>query len=369
MPNPADGSRQVEGVEISRRPGPRVGINLDQTLAADASSLIALGVAAVGLRFDQLWIAARSHDPFEIAETIDREVRRAGFDPVELGIPVIPIGSWPSPLDLAAAVARLATTTENRFSFGVGVGHPSVEPSRYRARDLRPVSYLREYLVALKAILSGEPVTRSNAFLELSDASLESLPPRPRIYVGALGPAMLRMGGELAEGVVLNWATPNHIEWSRARIAEGTHRAGRREGISVVTQVRVCISQDASLARLVLARQLVSMTLRSPIERADRGYRAHMGRLGHADLFSELVDMKEGGATRDELAQRIPGSIVDSLAYAGPAEGARAAICRLSEGADAVIVRVVPADDDDLGAVRRAITACAPMGRAGDLQS
>ena len=60
---------------------------------------------------------------------------------------------------------------------------------------------------------------------------MKDLPPAP-VYLAALGPQMLRLAGEVAEGALLNWATPERIAASRSRIAEGAVRAGRDPGES-----------------------------------------------------------------------------------------------------------------------------------------
>ena len=56
------------------------------------------------------------------------------------------------------------------------------------------------------------------------------LPPAP-VYLAALGPQMLRLAGETADGALLNWATPERIAVSRVRIDEGAPRGRPRPGV------------------------------------------------------------------------------------------------------------------------------------------
>lgn len=324
---------------------PRIGLNLDPTLVGNQDELVGVGVRAAQLGFDQLWVAARSRSPFRVISELDEALRAIGVPNASLGIPVIPISSWHSPGDLARTVLDLRSSADGRFTFGIGVGHPSAE-TEGKPLDRKPVAHLREYLTLLRA--DFESTSEEGRV----DGSQD-------IYLGALGPVMLRLAGELGDGVVLNWATPAHIEWSRDRIAEGARKATSDHTVSVVTQLRVCIDDDAVAARRVLAHQMIAMTLRDPIERPDRGYRAHMGRLGHEQLFTDLARQLEDGVDRRKLASQIPDHVVDSLGYAGPAAGAREGIGRLSQGADAVIVRIVPLDGDP-GSVSTALEACAP---------
>jgi alkanesulfonate monooxygenase SsuD/methylene tetrahydromethanopterin reductase-like flavin-dependent oxidoreductase (luciferase family) len=58
-------------------------------------------------------------------------------------------------------------------------------------------------------------------------AALRQALPGLRLAIAALGPRMCRLGGEIADVVLLNWAFPDRIAWSRERIAEGAASAGR----------------------------------------------------------------------------------------------------------------------------------------------
>ncbi len=70
--------------------------------------------------------------------------------------------------------------------------------------------------------------------------------PEARILVGALGPQMLRLAGELADGVLLNWTVPSRIPWAREQLDEGVGTAGRDpRAIEVWAYVRCAVGPDA----------------------------------------------------------------------------------------------------------------------------
>lgn len=76
-------------------------------------------------------------------------------------------------------------------------------------------------------------------------ASLRAyLPSSVTFAIAALGPRMCRLGGEVADLVLLNWMTPDRILWARERIAEGARRGGRAMPV-VACYVRVAIGPDA----------------------------------------------------------------------------------------------------------------------------
>ena len=127
-------------------------------------------------------------------------------------------------------------------------------------------------------------------------------PPRTPVYLGTLGPEMLRLSGELANGAALNWCTPEQIAWSRERIAEGAARSGRDPAsVKVVEYIRVCVDDDVGVARRAFARSVMGYALgaRVPTERQRQlGYRAHFERMGFTDALGELDGRETGRVTR-----------------------------------------------------------------------
>jgi alkanesulfonate monooxygenase SsuD/methylene tetrahydromethanopterin reductase-like flavin-dependent oxidoreductase (luciferase family) len=187
--------------------------------------------------------------------------------------------------------------------------------------------------------------------------------PETPVYLGALGPRMLEMSGELADGASLNWCTPEQIAWSREHIAEGAAKAGRDPSeINVAEYIRICVDDDVDAARIALAKATMGYALGAtvPTDRERQlGYRAHFERMGFTDELAALDDMRRNGASRDEVAEAFPVEILNAVGYFGKADGAAAAFKRLAEGLDTAIVRVVAARrgvDSTLAVMR----ACAP---------
>ena len=72
-----------------------------------------------------------------------------------------------------------------------------------------------------------------------------ALPPPARIAVAAMGPKMCALAGAAADGVFLNWMTPERAEWARDRVLEGAREAGRDEPPTIFGYVRVAVGDDA----------------------------------------------------------------------------------------------------------------------------
>jgi alkanesulfonate monooxygenase SsuD/methylene tetrahydromethanopterin reductase-like flavin-dependent oxidoreductase (luciferase family) len=185
-------------------------------------------------------------------------------------------------------------------------------------------------------------------------------PPRVPVYLGALGPQMLRLAGAASDGVCLNWCTPEQIAWSRRRIAAGAKKAGRAASdVTVVEYIRVCVDEDVDAARRALARATMGYALARPGASKDQGYRAHFTRMGFDAALTELEARRDQGTAEAELIDAFPADVLSSVAYFGPPAGAAAAFRRLAAGLDVAVVRVVPArpGSDAVAATMRACIA------------
>ena len=172
---------------------------------------------------------------------------------------------------------------------------------------------------------------------------MADLPPAP-VYLAALGPQMLRLAGEAADGALLNWATPEHIAVSRARIDEGAARAGRDRGAVPVTMyIRVCVDDDVAAARRALGQQVLGYALGQPGIPQDVGYRGLFGQMGFEEVLRDLEARRDQGATVSQLVNAVPEQMLQAVGYYGPAAAAPAAFARLSAGLDEAIVRVITA--------------------------
>ena len=345
-----------------------IGVGLDASLGLSFDEQAELSREAARLGYTSIWTPeGPGHDAFQVCAqrwAASREVLPGG---IATGIAVSPV-MYRTPMALAMSGGTVSAITGGRFFMGIGSGgahRPAARRSLGVAR-LSALSMMRDYLSVLRPLLAGERVDYEGPVATLTGGRLAiGPPPRTPVYLGALGPKMLRLAGELADGVALNWCTPEQVSWSRERISEGAAAAGRdAPGIRVVEYIRVCVDDDADAARVALAHATMGYALGGsvPTERERAfSYRAHFERMGFADELAELDDMRRGGARRDEVADAFPAELLRSVGYFGPADGAREAFGRLAQGLDVAIVRVVgarPGIDTVLATMR----ACSPEG-------
>jgi 5,10-methylenetetrahydromethanopterin reductase len=281
------------------------------------------------------------------------------------GIGVSPV-LYRTPISFAMSGGTVSQLTGGRFIIGIGAGG-SYRPRTRQTLGLPRLSTLalmRDYLTTVRRLVAGEEVTYEGEVVSLQGIKLAiSPPPCTPVYLGALGPEMLRLGGELADGVCLNWCTPEHIARSRERIAEGVARSGRNpRSVQVVEYIRVCVDHDVEVARRAFARSTMGYALGQSVPTARErqlGYRAHFERMGYTEALAGLDRMRQRGAAPDEVADAFPPELLRRVGYYGTPEEAAAAFRCLAAGLDVAIVRVVAARPG-IETVLAALHACRP---------
>jgi alkanesulfonate monooxygenase SsuD/methylene tetrahydromethanopterin reductase-like flavin-dependent oxidoreductase (luciferase family) len=343
-----------------------IGLGLDATLNLSFADQAALAQEAAQLGYTSLWTPeGAGQDAFQLCAQRWAASCQVVPEGLITGIGVSPV-LYRTPIAFAMSGGTVSQLTEGRFIMGIGAGG-SYRPRTRQTLGLPPMSTLalmRDYLITVGQLVAGEEVTYQGEVVTLQGVKLAmSPPPRTPVYLGALGPEMLRLGGELADGICLNWCTPEQIAWSRERIAEGAARVGRDPWrVQVVEYIRVCVDQDVEVARRAFARSTMGYALGQwvPTERERRlGYRAHFERMGYTEALAELDRMRQRSATPDEVADAFPPALLQRVGYYGTPEGAAAAFRRLAEGLDVAIVRVVAARPG-MESVRAVLRACQP---------
>jgi probable F420-dependent oxidoreductase len=143
---------------------------------------------------------------------------------LDLGTGVLALQLRTPPLVAMAAATLQALHPDRDVLVGVGISSPVVT-TRWHSAPYgdRPLEQVREYVTLLRACLSGESVSHKGRFYDVSRFRLGVRlgERRPKIVVGALNPAMLRLAGEVADGVLLNYLPASHVPWSVEQVREG----------------------------------------------------------------------------------------------------------------------------------------------------
>jgi alkanesulfonate monooxygenase SsuD/methylene tetrahydromethanopterin reductase-like flavin-dependent oxidoreductase (luciferase family) len=339
-----------------------IGVGLDRNLGFSVDEYRQIAREAARLGYASIWTnSMNGRESTQMCTQLwsaSAEVVRGGL---QTGISVVPATFWTVP-SLASAAATTAEITGGRFTLGVGSGDLH-DLSQRRLLGLQPASPLalaRDYLVTLRALLAGQEVTHDGPTVQLDRLKLEFAFPKTAVILGALGPRMLQLAGEAADGVGLNWCAPEQIAWSRARIAEGAAKIGRDPSeVKLIEYIRVSADDDVDLARRAYMRALFRYAIARPGAPKHLGYRGHFGRMGFDEALTVLEARRDRGATLEELYDAMPTEVALHVGYFGPTAGAAAAFRRLAQGLDVALVRVVPARRS-VDSVVAVMEACRP---------
>ena len=344
-----------------------IGVGLDARLGLTYAESRDLARQAVALGYSSAWTPSQvtSRDAFHVCV----QWSQAAGPGLGTAISVVPAPLW-TPTSLASQAATTGELTEGRFILGIGPGgvYRGSALRRYGLSPQPVIAQMRDYLTVLRGLLAGETVDYAGKTLQVRGVKLGFTPPRVPVYLAALGPQMVRLAGELADGVMPNWSSAEQIAWCRERLAEGAARVGRDPSDVKVSQyIRVCVDEDVAAARRAFGAQVLGYALNDPAdvppggEEAARtaGYRGHFGRMGFESTLREVEAMRDGGASEAELIDALPDELLLKVGYFGPPAGAAAAFRRLAEGLDTAIVRIITTRRDP-ARVALAMEACRP---------
>ncbi len=238
---------------------------------------------------------------------------------IRVGPGVVPIYTR-TPATMAQTAATIDELSGGRLNLGLGVSHrPVVEGWHGQTID-RPVAEMREYAGIVRAILRGEGYESGQKWR--TGFQLLGIDTRPRlpIYVAALSPAMLRLAGEIADGVLLWLCTPKYIEDVVIReVRAGREKAGLTlEGFDVAPAVPAALTGDVQAARTAMRGELIPY-FGLPF------YRAMIERSGFGDDIA-AYDAAAGDLAAMQSA--ISDGFLDALTAIGDAENVRAGIAR-----------------------------------------
>lgn len=272
-----------------------------------------------------------------------------------IGTGVVPIWTR-SPAQLAMGVATLQEASAGRLLLGLGVSHAATMGPWHGADWRKPLTAARETVEILRELFGGGQsdyqgeVMRSRRFaLELTPR-----PPAPRLYLAAMGPKMLGLAGRHADGVLLNWSSPQAVREAVAAVRKGATESQTRPtaaGIDVAGYVRVAVSEDREAARLALAREVANYC-------ALPAYAAHLERQGFGGAVRAVKSAYQDGGPIT-AAQAVPQEMLGELGWYGTPEDSPSASLRRygAAGLDHLVARVVVVGGDAVTSLRAVVAS------------
>ena len=219
----------------------RFSVRLNNDLPLAEYARLARVAEAAG--FDQIWV---SHDLFLRSAPVLLTTMLQATERIVVGSGVLNPYTL-HPAELAMLAATLDELSGGRFLLGLAAGAANFL-EWIGIRQKQPLARTRRAILAIRALLAGEPVIGwgREAYLRF--------PARPvPIYLGAMSPGMLRLAGELADGALPLLFPPEHFATVAPLIAEGAARAGRSlDDLDLVACVWCAVAEDRAAAEAVL---------------------------------------------------------------------------------------------------------------------
>lgn len=247
-----------------------------------------------------------------------------------LGTGVVTVRSR-APVATAMAAATVQDLSAGRFILGIGAGSATG-----RAGEPGPLELAGRYLRLVRQILGGRPVEPDDLFGTVDfRLELPAFGPPPPLWLAALGDRMVGLAGQIADGVLLNWCTPERVAGARRVLARAADRGGRDPSqLTVAVYVRACLGVEEDVAMHAL-KEMAGQYAAIP----------------HYLRQFELMGLGEEAALAAKAfqagqPQEVPQPLVRAVAVSG---GRGAALARFREyrqaGADLVLCYPVAALD------------------------
>ena len=230
----------------------RFSLRLNNDLAPAQYEALARAAEAAG--FDQFWI---SHDLFLRSAAAILPLAARATTTIEIGSCIFNPYTV-NPAELAMFAATMDEVSGNRFNLGLAAGAGEFL-QWVGLRQERPLAAMRETIGAVRRLLAGEPADLDGRFLQWGpEAYLRFPAPRVTpIYVGAMGPKMLALAGELGDGVLPLLFPPEHYFNVKPLLEMGMERRpGTLGALDFAACIWVSLAEDREAARRPLAQKV-----------------------------------------------------------------------------------------------------------------
>lgn len=193
--------------------------------SATAQSIAARAIEAEDAGFDSAWVI-EDYYSWEAFGSLGYVA--AVTNQIDLGISVTTPYIRSAPL-LASSAATVDQFSNGRLLLGLGRSSGTML-NQIGITDHKPFTTMREYVEALRRLWLGGEVSYDGRIVHIDRIIPDVLPVNGTIpiVIGAIGPKMLQMAGEFADGVVLTgFSPPAYVRWASAQVALGAERVGR----------------------------------------------------------------------------------------------------------------------------------------------
>jgi 5,10-methylenetetrahydromethanopterin reductase len=264
----------------------------------------------------------------------------------------------------AAIMATIAEVSHGRLVTGIGAGI-----SGFTAMGVvqeRPQVVMREAMTLMRSLWAGDKVDLDGRTVRFHGSlDFEPLYPRIPIWVAGRGPAVLRLGGEIADGVLIGGlASRRGLDYAYARIDEGIAKSGRTDRPTRALWLHTAVADDPEAAREAVRKIVVGVLISS------RGIIAELGLPIPRSLMAALQGVTYGVNNPEvqRVAAMIDDDVLQHFAVAGTPEEVGRRTRELSAmGIDHVAVVPWLAEGQTADQFLEGLSAAAQVGAAASI--
>jgi probable F420-dependent oxidoreductase len=313
-----------------------------QTLGAPMTLDVAREAGAHG--YSSLWVAeAAAAEAMSLLGAISQAAPS-----VALGTGVLALQLRTPPLHAMAAATLQQLAGERDIYLGIGISSPAVAGQWHGAGyGDRPIAQVREFVALLRECLSGETVSFDGDFYRVSRFRLGVRlgDRKPQIVIAALNEQMLRLAGEIADGVLLNYLPASAVPWCVEQVRKG--------GDARIFAYVHCGVTDRDRYAEQARKDLVNYA----VVDAYANQFARSGFAGDVEAFRSLWKAKD----REGAVAAIGDQWVDEVQIMGDAAHVRNAVQAYADyGVDVPLVFALPWGEDRRATISATLDACAP---------
>jgi F420-dependent oxidoreductase-like protein len=332
-------------------------------VASGSEDLAATVAEAEGLGYDSVWTAeAYGSDAATILAFLAGRTTR-----IKLGSAIFQMPAR-SPAMTAMTAATIDQLSGGRMLLGIGSSGPQVAEGWHGQRFARQLRRTREYVDVVRLALARERVDYHGETLELPlpdgpgkalKLMIEPVQQRLPIYLAAIGPKNTALAGEIADGWLPTFFSPEHVSEVRALLQEGAERSGRSlAGFDIAPVVNAYVSEDVERARDVM-RPGLALYIGGMGSREQNFYNRLVQRYGFEAEAREIQDLYLDGK-KEEAARAIPERLIDLVSLCGPPEAVRDRLAAYREaGVGSLLVAPMTFASDERREQLRQIAALA----------
>ena len=273
-----------------------------------------------------------------------------------------------TPAMTAMTAATLDQLSGGRMILGLGSSGPQVAEGWHGQRFARQLQRTREYVEVVRMALARERVDYHGETLQLplpdgpGKALKLTISPRQEripIYLAAIGPKNTALTGEIADGWIPTFFSPEHIGLFREHLSAGAERSGRSlDDLAIAPTVNLHISDDLEMARNLM-RPGLALYVGGMGSRKQNFYNALVRRYGFEAAADEVQELYLSGR-KEEACLALPDELIDLVSLCGPRERVAERLVAYREaGVDTLIVSPMAWTGEDQVAQLRALAELA----------